>query len=779
MRLLAWPWRHFRPVEGRFLCSLLLLAALSAALGGIAAEWVPGDELFWHTALIGALAGRVLGRTRIQGRWAAPLLVVGGATYVGWGMIHLTAPLWAVIRAAWRLDWLLVSIWLQEVGTRVAMLAGEMVAWVDSWGGQGRTPGTIVSLLWMALILWGGAAFAGWATARGHHPLRAFLPLGIVLAWSVYLGSAGTEYLLIFTTCVVTMTPLMVLRREEEQWNAQHMDYAEYIHGDTLMTALFAAVIFLAMAIIFPNVRIWTVVDWFWQQVQGPQQAAEEVLERAFPGARPATGGGFESGRVEATLPRAHLLGGSPDLDQTVVMLVTTDDPPPMPERIPYAEAAPRETHYWRGTAYFDYIGPGWHPGRTEATRQPPYAPLGPPERPGRHPLRQSFTLLVPHDETLYTAGDPHSVDQAVTVQRLPEGDDLIAVEGRIDSYNVLSLVSQVTARELAEAPTTYPHEIEAAYLALPSELPQRVFDLAQEVTAEADTPYARALALQAYLRSFPYDLEIARPPEGRDVVDYFLFELQRGYCDYFASAMVVMARSVGIPARLAVGYATGHYNLQRGAYVVTAKDGHAWPELYFPDYGWIPFEPTSGLQALERAENPEDAAAAQLVPFSLPERPWWVRLHVEARLIWLKWRWWLLAGVGILLAVGVAWRVRRQQPTGLSREERVALSYVRLRGMARCLEVPVHAWDTPAEFAATMARALARRRPHVAWLRAAMGSEVERALAGISLITKAYERASYAPTPPDADQVQRAWQEGQRLQWRLWRLRVLSVAGD
>ena len=153
-----------------------------------------------------------------------------------------------------------------------------------------------------------------------------------------------------------------------------------------------------------------------------------------------------------------------------------------------------------------------------------------------------------------------------------------MALEGRADSYHVLSLVPQVTARELAEAPATYPPQIEEVDLNLPGGLPQRVGETAREVTSEAETPYARALALEVYLRSFPYDLEVAKPPEGRDVVDYFLFDLQRGYCDYFASAMVVMARSVGIPAWLAVGYAMGSYDLRQGAYVVTEKDAHAWP---------------------------------------------------------------------------------------------------------------------------------------------------------------------------------------------------------
>jgi hypothetical protein len=282
-------------------------------------------------------------------------------------------------------------------------------------------------------------------------------------------------------------------------------------------------------------------------------------------------------------------------------------------------------------------------------------------------------------------------------------------------------------------------------------------------------------LALETYLRSFPYDLQVARPPEGRDVVDYFLFDLQRGYCDYFASAMVVMARSVGIPARLAVGYAMGRYDPQREAYVVTEKNGHAWPELYFLGYGWIPFEPTSGLSVLERAEDAQEADFSPSVLPSRPERPWWVELQVEARLVWLRYRWWALAGVGVLLLVA-GWWVWGRRPAGLSGEERVALCYASLRGMGPRLGVPLRPCDTPAEFAAAVERGLVHRRPHVAWLETAMRRDVELALDEISLLTRVYERVSYAPSPPDPALMRRVWQGGHHLRQRLWRLWALSV---
>ena len=140
-------------------------------------------------------------------------------------------------------------------------------------------------------------------------------------------------------------------------------------------------------------------------------------------------------------------------------------------------------------------------------------------------------------------------------------------------------------------------------YLALPPGVPDRVRALAIELTAPERTPYDRARAIESYLRTFPYTLDVPRPPVGRDVVDYFLFDLKKGYCDYYASSMVVLARAAGIPARLVIGYANGTYNLNSKRFVVTEADAHSWVEVYFPGIGWVTFEPTSGRPPLNRAD--------------------------------------------------------------------------------------------------------------------------------------------------------------------------------
>ena len=109
--------------------------------------------------------------------------------------------------------------------------------------------------------------------------------------------------------------------------------------------------------------------------------------------------------------------------------------------------------------------------------------------------------------------------------------------------------------------------------------MPPRVAALAQEVTAAAATPYDQALALEAFLRQYPYDLGIPAPPPEVDVADFFLFELQRGYCDYYATAMAVLARTLGLPARLASGYAAAAPD-EDGVQTIRQNLAHSWPEI-------------------------------------------------------------------------------------------------------------------------------------------------------------------------------------------------------
>lgn len=162
-------------------------------------------------------------------------------------------------------------------------------------------------------------------------------------------------------------------------------------------------------------------------------------------------------------------------------------------------------------------------------------------------------------------------------------------------AYRMVSMVSMASNDDLREADADYNSFVTDHYLQLPSSLPDRVRDLAQRLTAAADNPLDKALAVQDYLRGgeFVYSQEIEAPPRGADGVDHFLFESKTGYSDYFGSSMAVLLRAAGVPARLAAGYAPGERHEKSGQLFIRDSDSHGWVQVYFPEYGWIDFEPT------------------------------------------------------------------------------------------------------------------------------------------------------------------------------------------
>lgn len=136
-----------------------------------------------------------------------------------------------------------------------------------------------------------------------------------------------------------------------------------------------------------------------------------------------------------------------------------------------------------------------------------------------------------------------------------------------------------------------YPPRVAVLYLQLPR-LDPRIAPLARQITASAKSNYDRARAIEQYLHSnFGYTLEL--PGREADPLAHFLFERKRGHCEYFASSMVIMLRTLGIPARVVNGFRGGEYNDVTNSYIVREKDAHSWAEAYFPEYGWVTFDPT------------------------------------------------------------------------------------------------------------------------------------------------------------------------------------------
>jgi transglutaminase-like putative cysteine protease len=232
-------------------------------------------------------------------------------------------------------------------------------------------------------------------------------------------------------------------------------------------------------------------------------------------------------------------------------------------------------------------------------------------------PGKSAGTLLaaLPKDDTVLSW---------VRVLRLPpDPPDIIAMSSPDvlfagDGYTLTSSISTATSQELRNAGTSYPGWVTDRYLQTSDDLPIRVSDLAQQLTKGIPNPYDKAKAIEAYLHTLPYDQDIPAPAVDADGVDHFLFVVGRGYSDYYGSAMAVLLREAGVPARMLAGYAPREFDEEAGNYVVREADSHGWAEAYFPGFGWVEFEPTPGwsLPTYSEATLPDipQSAANDLV---------------------------------------------------------------------------------------------------------------------------------------------------------------------
>jgi transglutaminase-like putative cysteine protease len=356
--------------------------------------------------------------------------------------------------------------------------------------------------------------------------------------------------------------------------------------------------------------------------------------------------------------------------------------------------------------------------------------------------VTQTITLLQSGGTVLHAQSLPIALSLPVRVQfsaipttgRGPEPLNVSMLHSRStlkagQTYQVISAASAATVQQLRQAGTDYPDWVKERYLQLPNTLPSRIRELARQITAPYNNPYDQATALESYLRNLKYNEQIEAPPPGRDGVDYFLFDIKQGYCDYYASALVVMARAVGIPARLAAGYSRGQYESELGVYRQREYDAHSWPEVFFPKYGWVEFEPTAAESLITRPEPPSDTNLAnqneRTNPQDRPDRdtripedesiggPGNPAFNIGSLIHRLPRIWPLLAGVLLagLVGVGVFWFNWQRGLHGLSLAAGLYERMTRLAGLIGVRDTPS---QTPYEYADTLGQAVPRGQPDI-----------------------------------------------------------------
>lgn len=328
----------------------------------------------------------------------------------------------------------------------------------------------------------------------------------------------------------------------------------------------------------------------------------------------------FDKGRSGITMAGFHdgvELGGHGLIkdDDTVVMRVRLG-------RAYRGRAAP--ALHWRGVAFDSYSGGEWRRSRRaprteraldydgEVTTHyllydQPDAEADDLEKRRERALRQEIFLEPLGYDVLFAASMPVAYefeDRLRQRTRSESNDEIRRPHSAGIRYVVYSHPAAPSPSRLRSAQGPLPDGYEA-YLQIPEEIPDRVHALATRITKGLNNNYDRALALQSYLRSeLGYTLQMQATGHA-EPIDHFLFERKRGHCEYFSSAMAIMARSLGIPARNVNGFLGGEWNEYSDYIAVRAGDAHSWVELYFPGQGWVTFDPTpsANLDRLGRGD--------------------------------------------------------------------------------------------------------------------------------------------------------------------------------
>ncbi|NLT74267.1 MAG: transglutaminase domain-containing protein [Chloroflexi bacterium] len=729
------------------LYSVLFVAISCLPLGVITAGWVPDADRLFFPALWGSLSAVILARSALA---AWPGRVLGLALGVAYSLQYATRLLpriGVVIRdlyaaVGWAFEYVTLgyapsSVPFADTVEHVASRAQESAAAVASWFTSVRSGGISeeVTVLWfiVSMAIWILAWHATFEMLRHGRPMASLLPLGVALVTNSAVTFQALGYVQVFVAAMLLILSFAHVERIQGIWSRFGVNSSREYRRDSLLAGTAIAALAVVLAVATPYTTYNRAVYVFWNRFGPTLESWYDSLDRAFAGRSPVQESGGPAWREMALGVLPHDVGlGSEVSNLTVMWVSTTDPPPPPPDKVEQLVATgsmdPRrlvERRYWRQRTYDVYLGSGWDTSSRQTAEFASSAQWTDTIYPSQV-LTQTFSLKNVRGNIVFAVNEPITVQSEFGVVYRDQ-DDLVALAVNADEYTVVSRVPVPTEDDLSAAQGAYADWVAERYLALPS-IPQRVRDLAQSVVehAGATTRYDKARAIEAYLRTFPYDLNIAPPPLDQDIVDYFLFTAQRGYCDYSASAMVVMLRSVGVAARYASGYGMGTYDYILEKWVVTGQNAHAWAEVYFPGLGWIEFEPTP-------TELPREFSAANR-SYTLPEMPQQDVQLTSRRLPWgaIGAILFLAASAGTVFLF-ISGRIP-YRPSRLAEPRRVVWHiYSVLSRRAAWLGLYPENGQTPAEFLQVLGSALERR--------GAFGGMVAN---DVSAIGRAYVRARY-----------------------------------
>jgi transglutaminase-like putative cysteine protease len=558
---------------------VLLAAMLFTVMASVqTAGWVDGMPSLFAVAFFGLVTGMALARLR----WRE-------------GFVHLLA---LAIGAVTTLAMLLSVLPGATPWDRYGELQRRMHEWFEIAFGGGISNDELPFIVLVVTVTWLASYLSAWAVFRWRNVWLALVPGGVLLLANVAAlpGSFSFAFVIYVLGSVLLVTRMHVIDREQ-LWRKSATPYPQFLSLSVLHATLWMAAALVVLAWLLPQVQEVQPLEDAWKKATNPATERAASWSRLFIAVK-----GEEAGNVHAFGDILPFLGGIELSDEAVLEVIA--------DRVENAKL--------RAETYDTYTSTGWEQVQREETELSPEITID-----RSYAEREAVDIDVVSEgntgDTIFTIGQPRNIGIDAVGERTAREADLSSVEaehqlGAGDEYTVTGSVSTASPEQLRAAGTDYPDWVTSAYLQLPAAFPASVRDEAASVAGAAGNPYDQAAALEAYLREIPYDLDVPLAPAGEDAIEHFLFEAKAGYFDYHASAMVVMLRSLGVPSRLAVGYTLRDEERHplTGGYRVTEKSAFAWPEVYFPGFGWVEFNPTPGLAAAGVIADEAEAPAIE-----------------------------------------------------------------------------------------------------------------------------------------------------------------------
>ncbi len=589
---IAGGWRSFFVSGDLTTLIILTVMLLAPPLSLQAGEWPLDMGIILPVTVASVLFGLLLARSQFNELLALIISTTYGFCFV-------------LISTAMSLE--------MSLGTSVYEVFIRAATWMHDAATGGINPDDLVFTLLVALLFWFLGYNAAWHIFRIDRIWRVVLPPGVIIATNMVYSENGNNlqpYLVIYLFMALLLIVRSNLDAREWDWYVQGIRVPRHLRRQFLRAGALLALMTLLVGWSIPSGNLQERLDRFQEFLDSsPMRQISEFWNRLvspIESQGPTTADYYGGDSLD--------LGGAIRLGEQIVFLV---------------DALPEHRYYWRSRVFDTYEFGRWTPAadtRLIDSRSP--FDVRSELVQARTTVEQQFTIALNASRIVYTAPQPLQVnlptrtDLFYISDNLNENDRAMSVSvirptellRRGDSYTAASQMTLATATQLRGAGTVYPEWVTSLYLYVSASVTQRTRDLALDIVAEATNPYDQAKAIERYLRTnIIYNERIPRPPENQDPVDWVLFDHQEGYCNYYASAMIIMLRTLGIPARMAAGFAQGNYDPAQQTYVVTERDAHTWVEAYFPSYGWIEFEPTSAQAPLDREGDNE--VNEQMIP--------------------------------------------------------------------------------------------------------------------------------------------------------------------